>query len=103
MAVEEKNRISILHIVEFATVVAISFLFGVVAFYRVLGILGFVHGLAMAWGRNIPVGIEGREPSFYIQGKTAIVVGVALALACAALSWFAPEMACYFSEGRECK
>jgi hypothetical protein len=103
MTVKEESGISIFHLVEFAAVVAVSFLFGAVAFYRVLGILGAAHGLVIACRRNIPVGIEGREPSFYLQGKAAIVAGVTLALICAALSWFAPEMACYFSEGRECK
>ena len=77
-------------------------LFGAVAFYRVLGIVGAMHGLGMAWSRNIPVGIEDQEPSYYLTGSCAVIAGLLVTAACSALAWFAPEAACYFSEGRQC-
>ena len=99
----EGSSISILNIVELLVVIAISFIFGAVAFYRVLGILGVVHGLVMTWRRRIPVGFEGQTPSFYIEGIYAIIVGTIAVAGFAALAWFAPEMACHFSHGGDCK
>jgi hypothetical protein len=93
---------SVFEIVQFVGVVAVYFVFGAVAFYRVLGVVGAAHGLAMVWSRTIPVGIEGRAPSFHVTGASAIVAGLLVAAAGLALAWFAPEAVCYFSEGREC-
>ncbi|MGE3347493.1 MAG: hypothetical protein AB7I35_08665 [Ramlibacter sp.] len=93
---------TIVGILEFVAVVAVDLVFGHAAFYRVLGIVGAAHGLFMAWSRNIPVGVEGQPPSYFLRGKAAVVVGLSLAVAAGALAWFAPQVTCTFSEGRQC-
>jgi hypothetical protein len=93
---------TIVEILGFVTVVAVGAVFGAIAFYRALGILGVLSGLFMAWSRNIPVGVEGQPPSFFLRGKAAIAVGLLIAVGCAALAWFAPQVTCALSEGRQC-
>ena len=88
--------------IQFAAIVAVDFVFGHVAFYRVLGIVATIYGIAMARTRKIPVGIAGREPSYYLEGGAALFVGLLLTAASLALSWFAPEAVCYFSGAQEC-
>lgn len=100
---DEGSGISILDILEFLVIIAISFIFGAMAFYRVLGILGVAHGLVMTWRRRVPVGFEGQTPSFYVEGIYAIILGIIAVAGFAALAWFAPEMACHFSKGGDCK
>jgi hypothetical protein len=102
MKSKQSNAFSLLGIVEFIAVVAVSIIFGAVAFYRVLGLLGVLHALVMAWSQNIPVGIEGREPTYYLRGSSAVIAGLLIAAASGALAWFAPEAVCMFSEGRQC-
>jgi hypothetical protein len=87
---------------QFLAIAAVGMLFGALVFYRLLGIVGAIHGLAMMWTRNIPVGIENKEPSIYLTGTSAVIAGLIFTAACLALSWFAPEVGCYFSEGRQC-
>lgn len=96
------NSWPVLNLAEFLAIVAVSTVFGAAAFYRVLGIVGAVHALLGALSQNIPVGIEGRAPSFILRGRTAVVVGIVIAIACGALTWFAPLIACVLSEGGEC-
>lgn len=35
-----------------------------------------IVGCVMIFSRNIPIGIEGRHPSFYVKGKLAVFIGV---------------------------
>ncbi len=57
MKLAELNSNRILHIAEFAAVVAVSVVFGAVAFYRVLGALAVIHGATAALVKSVPVGI----------------------------------------------
>ena len=90
-------------LVAFFALAAVGVFWGAVMFYRSAGIVGALYCLAMAWSRNIPMGIEGEPPSYYLRGRVAIAVGLLLTVACASLAWFAPEVACYLSEGKECR
>ncbi len=90
-------------LVAFCALVAIGIFWGAVMFYRAMGIVGALYCLAMAWSRNIPVGVEGEPPSHYLRGRVAVAVGLLLTAAFVSLGWFAPEVACHLSEGKECR
>jgi hypothetical protein len=87
----------------FAALALVGLIFGAVVFYRILGLVGVGWALVQAARRRVPVGVEGRTPSFHIQGAAAVAVGLVLASAFGAMAWFAPELSCFFSEGRTCK
>lgn len=93
----------LIDLVAFCALAAIGLVWGAVMFYRGAGIVGALYCLAMACSRNIPVGIEGEPPSYYLRGRVAVAVGLLLTLACASLAWFAPEVACYLTGGKECR
>lgn len=43
---------------------------------KLLGIVMLVIGIVWIYRRQIPVGIEGRHPAFYIKGRWAILMGI---------------------------
>jgi type IV secretory pathway VirB2 component (pilin) len=86
----------------FCAVVAVDLLFGHVAFYRTLGFFVAVHGVLAMRSREVPVGIRGMEPSFYLRGTAAATVGVLMICVGGFTAWFAPEVACFFSHGDSC-
>lgn len=61
----------------FAAFIVADRFFGPIATVRVVGVAFMVCGLVQSVERNIPIGIEGREPSFYLRGKLAVVAGLA--------------------------
>lgn len=42
---------------------------------QVAGVIIIIVGIVWCIKRTVPVGIEGRPPSFYVEGKWAIVLG----------------------------
>ena len=74
----------VLNILFFVGFVATDLLISHVAAVRVAGVACFVCGVVWMWKRSIEVGIEGREPSFFLTGVPALLAGllmVALGLA----------------------
>jgi hypothetical protein len=92
----------ILGVAAFIAIVAMFVFVGNVAGFRVTGVATLMSGLATVKRGDLPVGIEGRPPSFYLRGIWATIGGIAIAALGCALIWFAPEVVCYFSKGREC-
>lgn len=43
---------------------------------QIFGILLSITGVVWIVKRNIPVGIEGREPMFHLKGKISVLIGV---------------------------
>lgn len=66
---------SIWNIVAFGVLVAAS-LYSAIWGYRVAGLLAIIFGVRALVGRRIPYGIEGRAPSGYLTGASAVIVGL---------------------------
>jgi hypothetical protein len=85
----------------FAAIVATSLLFGIVAGVRVAGLGCIVSGAIWAVRRSIPVGWEGRPPSYSITGFLALMVGMAMAGLGLALVAFPSQVACLLAQINE--
>ncbi len=68
--------------------------FGIVAAVRVLGIACLVTGLVWCFDRSIPVGVEGKPPSFRLQGAGALIAGVAMAALGVVILMYSSQAAC---------
>ena len=86
----------------FVAVALIGVFFGAVVFYRVLGVVGAIWALSQMRSREIPVGVEGHPATFHIRGVAAVLVSLALATIFGAMAWFAPQVACFLSDGQAC-
>ena len=77
---------------------------GITAAVRVLGVACVATGLAWALRRSVPVGIEGRPPSFILRGLGALLSGLAMVAIGVALLVFAQPAACLlgWAEGKSC-
>lgn len=64
--------------VVFITFIAAHLMFGAKTAVKVLGVTCVATGLLWMFRRSIPVGIEGRAPSFYLEGWGAIFAGLAI-------------------------
>jgi hypothetical protein len=80
MKSEAPFPIWLFNLVAFAACFIAFAAFGNVAGYRVLGLVCCVGGAVVMYIRSIPIGIEGRPPSFYISGGAALFVGFLLSL-----------------------
>jgi hypothetical protein len=60
----------------FAVLVGVFFIFGAAWTWRLAGLPMAIGGVVTIRQRSLPVGIEGRPPSFYVRGKAAIVAGL---------------------------
>jgi hypothetical protein len=92
----------VISLAAFVAIVMVFVFVGNVAGFRVAGVATAVSGLVTVKRGALPVGIEGRPPSFYLTGIWATVGGLAIVALGCALILFAPEVVCYFSKGREC-
>lgn len=63
----------------FLAFIAAHFMFGTRAAVKVLGLACVVTGVLWIFRRAVPVGIEGRAPSFYLRGWAARLAGLAIA------------------------
>lgn len=59
----------------FIAFIAAHFMFGIKAAVKVLGVACIATGLLWMCRRSVPVGTEGREPSFYLNGWGAMLAG----------------------------
>jgi hypothetical protein len=66
----------LLEIAAFAVLVIAFFILGAAWAWRLAGLYMACGGIWTIRTRSIPVGIEGRPPSFYVRGTAAIVGGV---------------------------
>jgi hypothetical protein len=64
--------------VVFIAFIAAHLMFGAKTAVKVLGVACVATGLLWMFRRSIPVGIEGRAPSFYLGGWGAILAGLAM-------------------------
>ena len=64
--------------VVFIAFIAAHLMFGAKAAVKVLGVACVATGLLWMVRRSVPVGIEGRAPSFYLGGWGAILAGLAM-------------------------
>ena len=78
----------------FVGFIATHLMFGITAAVRVLGIACLVTGIVWSFGRSIPVGMEGRPPSFFLQGIGALLAGVAMVSLGVALLLYSSQAAC---------
>ena len=87
-----------------AVAMATHFFLGVDALVRVVGIACVLTGLYWAFTRRIPVGWEGRPPSFHLTGPAAVISGILMVAFGLLLLFFAPVAACLvgWSESSSC-
>ena len=91
------NRQSLKEIVAavvFIGFIAAHFLLGSSAAVKVLGIGCVVCGVVWAVEKSLPVGIEGRKPSFFIRGAGALATAIAIAFVGGLLFFYSTPAAC---------
>ena len=64
--------------VVFVVFIAAHFLFGITVAVKVLGIGCVICGVIWVVEKSVPVGIEGRKPSFFIRGVGGVVAGLSV-------------------------
>jgi len=62
----------------FIAFIGAHLIFGAKAAVKVAGVACVGSGLLWMIRRSVPVGIEGRRPSFYLSGLLAFIVGAAI-------------------------
>jgi len=60
----------------FVATVAVFLLIGPRAGFRFVGLIGAVGSVELLRAGRVSAGIEGYEPSFYVTGRAAAVIGV---------------------------
>ena len=78
----------------FVSFIAAHFLFGITVAVKVLGVACLVSGAIWCVGRSVPVGIEGRPPSFFLRGIGALLAGLSLAALGVFLLLYSLQAAC---------
>ncbi len=79
----------------FAGFVAADLLIGHVAAVRVAGLACAVCGVSWMWKRSVGLGIEGREPSFFLTGAAAQLAGLLLLALGVAMLFQSARVACF--------
>ena len=69
----EIERISLREIIIFCIIAGIFIVFGANIGWRVVGFVGLIYSILIMNKRNIGVGWEGFKPSFYLNGKYALI------------------------------
>ena len=80
--------------VVFVAFVAAHYFVGSSAAVKVLGLGCVLCGVVWVLGRSVPVGVEGREPSLFIRGAGAVIVGLAIGGLGALLLLYSEPAAC---------
>ena len=78
----------------FVGFIAAHLMFGSTAAVRVLGLACLVTGVVWGFGRSIPVGMEGRPPSFFLHGIGALLAGIAMVALGVALLLYSSQAVC---------
>ncbi len=82
-------------IVFLASFIAAQFLAGIVAALRVAGVACLVTALVWVIERSVPVGIEGRPPSFYLRGAGAVIAAILMGALGVSLLVYSRQAACF--------
>jgi hypothetical protein len=80
----------------FAGFIAADLLIGHVAAVKVMGLACAVCGISWMWRKSVGVGIEGREPSFFLTGAAARLAGLLMLAVGAAMLFRSAGVACLF-------
>ena len=88
----------------FVAFIGTHLLFGITVAIRVLGVACIAAGAVWIIGRSVPVGIEGRPPSFFLRGAGALIAGIAMAALGVAFLLYSQQAACLlgWASGTEC-
>jgi hypothetical protein len=86
----------------FVSAIAAHWLFGASATVRVVAIGLVLVGVNALLVREVPVGWEGRPPSFHLRGLGAVLLGVAAIIAGIAALVFASGAACAIGWSTDC-
>ncbi|WP_232077312.1 hypothetical protein [Variovorax sp. PBL-E5] len=78
----------------FVTFIGAHLIFGAKTAVKVAGVACVATGILWMFRRTVPVGVEGRAPSFYLGGWAAVVVGVAIAIVGVCLLAYSGLAAC---------
>jgi hypothetical protein len=87
----------------FIAAIAVHLLFGIHAFIRVVGVWCMFAGIYWSRKRSIPVGLEGRAPSFHLRGLAALAGGALMFAIGMVLVFFAPAVDCFFGGSTACQ
>lgn len=89
----------------FVAFIAAHLIFGISAAVRVMGVACLVTGMFWAVGRSVPVGIEGRPPSFHLRDTGALISAFTMLALGVALLVYSGEAACVlgWSTSLQCK
>jgi hypothetical protein len=99
-----ENLSKIAGAVFFVSFIATDWLLGITSAVKVVGVACLVAGAVWIIGRSVPVGIEGRRPSFFIRGPGALLAGLAMASAGIFLLLYSSQATCMlgWGSGKEC-
>jgi len=78
----------------FVCFIAAHLFFGIAVAVKVLGVACLFTGAIWSIGRSVPVGIEGRPPSFFIRGIGALFAGLVMATLGVLLLLYSSQAAC---------
>ena len=85
----------------FISFIAAYFILGISAAVKVLGIACLACGMIWIVKRSIPIGIEGRPPSFFLRGLPAVFAGIAMLLMGIVLLKYPVHAACLLGWANE--
>ena len=91
-----RNVARFLEFLFFASFVAADLLINHVAAVRVMGVACVCTGVAWIWTRSIGVGIEGKEPSFFLRGVWAQITGMLMLILGVTMLFQSSVIACAF-------
>lgn len=77
----------------FIAFIAADLLIGISAAVKVIGMACIVTGGIWIGRCSIPVGVEGRAPSFYLHGWAAIIIGIVMTAFGIALLFYSTQAA----------
>ena len=78
----------------FISFIGVHLMFGAKAAVRVAGVACVATGVLWMFRRSVPVGIEGRAPSFYLGGWAAVLAGLAIGVVGVGLLTYSALAAC---------
>lgn len=84
------ERITLLDIIYIAAIAAIFYFFGESVGWRAVGVFMSIYAIKIFREKKVAAGIEGFEPSFYITGFGAKLIGILAVIISITLLFF-PE------------
>ena len=95
MSSEKRHRIEwYVGLIFFIAFIGAHLLFSAKAAVKVAGVACVASGLLWMIRRSVPVGIEGRSPSFYLGGFAAFIAGAAMLVVGVALLVYSALATC---------